>query len=210
MTAKDDIDLKEWTGDWQAAPYDVQSAEQIRRYVAHHTGLLWSFAVADFVIGGIALPVLVYIGVTTEQDVERFAMAGLASLTIAAVMFGWWNKRGVLRSSATTIADYVAISVERLHRMRQAWQIGWLVLTVEVVVFTVWVWNRLYSGPGAPSAGAERFAWSWLSGFTLIAIVGLIVFRRWIDREARRFDELRRELEADATATRPPAPATAP
>jgi hypothetical protein len=210
MMPNDDIDLREWAGDWQSAPFDDRSAEQIRQYVARRGSLLWSFAVADFAIGGIALPVLIYIGVTTQQEVERLATAGLASITIAAVMFGWWNRRGVLRSSATTIADYVAISAERLRRMRQAWQVGWLVLAAELVVFPVWTWSRLYSGPGAPDSGSERFAWSWLGGFTLVAIVALIKFGRWIDRDARRFGELRQQLADDATATRPPAPATGP
>jgi len=195
MTSKDAVDLKELIGDWQAAPYDAASAEQIRHYVKQRTGLLWSIAVADFVVGGIALPVLVYLGVTTTRDAERMAMMGLASITIAAVMFGWWNRRGVLRSSATTIADYVAISAERLRRMRMAWRIGWAVLVAEVIVFAIWIWNRLYSGPAAPDPGAERFAWAWLGGFTLAAIAGLVYFGRWLNRDAARFEGLRRELE---------------
>jgi hypothetical protein len=195
MTPNDDLDFKEWAGDWQAAPYDKESAEQIRHYVRQRGGMLWSFAVADFVIGGVALPVLVYFGVTTERDAERMAMAGLASITVAAVMFGWWNRRGVLRSSATTIAEYVAISVERLRRMRMAWRIGWVVLVAEMIVFTIWTWNRLYSGPAAPSAGVERFAWLWLGGFGLAGLIGMLYFGRWLNRDAARFEALRRELE---------------
>ena len=197
MTSKQPVDLKEWVGDWQAAPYDAESAEQIRHYVKRRTGILWSFAVADFVIGGIALPVLVYLGLSTTEQTERMAMAGLASITIAAVMFGWWNRRGVLRSSATSIAEYVAISAERLRRMRMAWRIGWVVLIAEVIAFTIWIWNRLYSGSEAP-AGAERFAWSWLGGFTLAAIAGLVYFGRWLNRDEARFEALRRELTGPA------------
>jgi hypothetical protein len=195
MTANDDRDLKEWAGDWQAAPYNEESAEQIRHYVQRRSGLLWSFAVVDFVIAGVALPVLVYLGVSTEQDTERLAMISLISITIAAVMFGWWNRRGVLRSSATTIAEYVAISAERLRRMRMAWRIGWVVLVAEMIVFTIWTWNRLYSGPLAPDAGIERFAWLWLAGFGIAAVIGLLYFGRWLKRDAGRFDALRRELE---------------
>jgi hypothetical protein len=197
MTSKDPVDLKEWVGDWQAAPYDAESAEQIRHYVKQRTGFLWSLAVADFVIGGLALPVLLYLGLTTTQQAERMAMAGLASITIAAVMFGWWNRRGVLRSSATSIADYVAISAERLRRMRMAWRIGWVVLITEVIVFTIWIWNRLYSGPAAPDPGVERFAWTWLGGFTLAAVAGLMYFGRWLNRDAARFESLKRDLGRD-------------
>ena len=33
MTNERDQDLKSWAADWQAAPYNVESAEQIRHYV---------------------------------------------------------------------------------------------------------------------------------------------------------------------------------
>jgi hypothetical protein len=197
MTKERDQDLKSWAADWQAAPYNVESAEQIRHYVKRRSGLFWSFAVADFVIGGLALPVLLYLGIATTSDVERMAMMSLASITIATVMFGWWNRRGVLRSSATTIAEYVAISAERLRRMRTACRIGWLVLGAQVIFFTIWIWDRLYSGARAISAGEERFAWSWLGLFTMLGIIGLVKFGRWINRDAEHFDALKRELERD-------------
>lgn len=123
-----DRELKEWAADWQAAEPSPESAEQIRHYVKRRSRLLWSWAVADFVIGGIALPILAYMGLTTTVEVERWAMIGLASITVATVCFGWWNWRGVLRSSASSVAEYVAISAERLRRMRLAWRIGWIVL----------------------------------------------------------------------------------
>jgi hypothetical protein len=195
MTSERDQDLKSWTADWQAAPHDAESAEQIRHYVKRRSGLFWSFAVADFVIGGLALPVLLYLGIATKSDVERMAMLALASITVAAVMLGWWNRRGVLRSSATTIADYVAISAERLRRMRMAWRLGWMVLAAQVFFFTIWIWDRLYSGARTVSPGEARFAWSWLSLFTLLAVGALVMFGRWLRRDAERFDELKRELE---------------
>jgi hypothetical protein len=194
MTSNNDRDLEQWAADWQAAPDHVESADQIRRYVKQRTGLLWSFAVADFIVGGIALPVLVYFGVAAESDVERLAMMALASITIATVMFGWWNRRGVLRSSATTIAAYVAISAERLRRMKTAVRIGWVVLLAEVIVFSIWIWDRIHSGTRVAQPGEAQFAWSWLSGFTLLAIFGLVKFGRWVKRDEARFEALQREL----------------
>ena len=193
MTTDPD-DLKTWAADWQAAPHHQESAEQIRHYVSKRGGLLWSFAVADFVIGGLALPVLVYLGVTTRSDTERLAMMSLASITIAAVLFGWWNRRGVLRSSATTIAEYVAISAERLRRMRMACRIGWLVLIGEVIFFSIWIWDRLYSGARTITTGEGRFAWSWLTLFSLLGVAGLVWFGRWIKHDAARFEALKAEL----------------
>lgn len=194
MTSRDDRNLKQWTDDWQAAPYDVESAEQIGHYVKQRTGLLWSFAIADFVIGGLAVPVLVYRGVTSPSGAERFAMWSLAWITVAAIIFGWWNRRGVLRARATTVAEYVAISAERLRRMRLALRIGWFLLVAQDIAFSFWIWNRVYSGAQAFSIDAERFAWSWLAGMTIAAVIGMLYFGRWIRRDEERFEALRREL----------------
>ena len=95
------------------------------------------------------------------------------------------------------VAEYVAMSAERLRRMRLAWRIGWVVLAGEVAVFTIWIWDHLYSGLRPHDAAAERFAWGWLSGMTMPRVVGLLYFGRWIRRDTERFDALRRELEND-------------
>ena len=195
MTSSDDRDLKQWTDDWQAAPYDAESAEQIGRYVKQRTGLLWSFAIADFVVAALALPILLYVGVTSPREAERLAMWSLFGITVAALIFGWWNRRGVLRSRATTVAAYVAISAERLRRMRQALRIGWLLLAAQDVAFSFWIWNRAYSGTVAFSIDAELFAWSWLAGMSIAAAIGLLYFGRWIRRDEERFEALRRDLE---------------
>lgn len=196
MSGHDDREFQQWTRDWQeGAPRHEATAEEIRHYVAKRTGLLWSILAADFVIGGLALPVLAYLAWVSDAYVERAAMIGLAAITIAAVGFGWWNWLGVLRASAATTAEYLALSAERLRRMRMAWRIGWPVLAGQVVLFTIWIWDHLYSGALPHDAADERFAWGWLAGFSLAAAAGLVWFGRWITRDAARFDALRRELE---------------
>jgi hypothetical protein len=195
MTSDHDVDLKDLAGDWQAAPYNEESAEEIRHYVAKRSGLLWSFAMVDAVIAGIALPVLLYFGIATESKVQRLAMIALASITIATVAFGWWNSRGVLRASATSVSEYVAISAERLRRMRLAWRIAWLVLAAQVTVYVWWIPSRLHAGGIPPSPVQLRFAWAFLAGLVLVAVVGLLWFNRWLKRDTARFEALRRELE---------------
>jgi hypothetical protein len=199
MNSDTDRDLTEWTADWHAAPYDAEKAEQIRHYVKRRTGLLWSFAVIDFVVGGLSLPVLVYLAVVTGSDIERQAMIALTAITVAAVMFGWWNWRGVLRSAATTVSDYVEISAERFRRMRMAWRIGWIVLAAYVAVYSIWIWDRLYLSGPPPSPGQQRFAWGWLGTFSVVAIVALAKFGRWLDRDMQRFEALKRDLADGAT-----------
>ena len=192
----DDRDFEQWQQDWQAGPpRDITTEEQIRHYVKRRSGLMWSFVVIDFIIGGIALPVLTYMGVTATSDVERWTMFSLAYLTVAVICFGWWNWRGVLRSAAATTAEYLAISAERLRRMRIAWRIAWVVLAAEFVVFVIWIWDQLYSGQREHDAGDAVFAWGWLVLFFAAFAVWLVWFGRWIDRDTTRFEKLRRELE---------------
>jgi hypothetical protein len=196
MRGQDDRDFQQWAREWQeSTPGDSSTEEQIRHYVKRRGGLLWSWAVAEFVIGGLTLPLLAYFGWMARSRVELFAMVGLALITVAAVGLGWWNWRGILRSSAASTTEYLAISAERLRRMRIAWRIGWAVLAAQVVVFTIWIWDHLYSGALPHDAADERFAWGWLAGFSLAAVVGLVWFGRWITRDAARFEALRRELD---------------
>jgi hypothetical protein len=198
MSVQDDRDFQQWTKEWQAGtPREVTSADQIRHYVKRRSSLLWSFVVIDLVIGAIALPVLAYYSVAARNEVERFTMLGLISITLATIGFGWWNWRGVLRASAANTAEYLAISAERLRRMRLAWRAGWLVLSAQDAVFTVWIWEQLYSGRLPYNAGAERFAWSMLGGMTIAAVIGLVIYGRWIRRDTKRFEALRREFDKD-------------
>jgi hypothetical protein len=196
MTVHEDRDFREWQQQWQTAiPRDISTEEQIRHYVKRRTGMLLSWIVGEFIIAGIALPILAYMGWASTVEIERFAMWALAVMTVATIMFSWWNWRGVLRSSANSVAEYVAISAERLRRMRLAWRVAWMVLIGEVVLFTIWIWDHLYSGAQPHDAGAERFAWSWLAAFSGAFAIYLVFLGRWIKRDAERFERLRRELD---------------
>ena len=196
MNAEHDRELQQWARDWQAGgERDSTTEEQIRHYVKQRGGLIWTWAVADFVIAGVALPLLAYFGWMARNEVERIAMVSLAVITVAAVCFGWWNWRGVLRSSAASTADFIAISSERLRRMRVAWRIGWAVLAGQVIVFTIWIWDHFQAGLHEHDAADSVFAWGWLAGFSLAAALGLLWFGRWISRDAARFEQLRRELD---------------
>lgn len=125
-------------------------------------------------------------------------MIALASIVIAAVTFSWWNWSGALRAAASTTAEYVLVSAGHLRRLRAAWLLGWAVLAAEVVVFVLWIRNRLYSTGGPVDADAERFAWLWLAGFTIAAAVSLLWFGRWLARDAARLERLRRALDSGA------------
>ena len=195
MTAQDP-NFAAWAEDWQAgSPGADASAERIRKYVTRRARIVRSLMAADFVVGGIALPVLGYFAWIADDNVGRVAMIGLAAITVAAMGFSWWNWRGTVNPAATTTAEYVAISAERLRRLRAALSVAWLVLAAEVALFTVWIWNLLYAGASPPNPGVAQFSWTWLAGFTSVAVVSLMWCGRWIARDAERFEALRRELE---------------
>lgn len=190
-----DPELKEWASDWQAGHEPVAPQEAVRHYTKRRGSFLAAWMISEFVVGGIALPLLAYMGWAATDAVERLAMTALASLTLGVLWFGVWNWSGVIDSSARTTTEFVALSVRRLHHMRQALRIGWGLLTIEVIVFSIWIWDHLYGGGRTHTEAAERFAWGWLAGITAIAVVSLIIGGRWIARDAARFEALRRDLE---------------
>lgn len=199
-----DPELKSWTSDWQAGAQHDEPADAIRLYAQGRRGFMWTWVMSELAVGAIALPVLAYMGWMATDEVERWAMYLLVLITAAAMCAGWWNWRGSLLASAKTTAEYVAVSTERLRRMRQAWRIGWVLLAAQVAVFSVWIWNMLYAGARSHTAFYEWFSWGWLAFMSLSAVAFLLWMDRWIRCDEEKFAALRRELTvADEPATSP-------
>jgi hypothetical protein len=201
-----DPELKEWASDWQAGRDPATPEEAVRQYTKRRGNFLVAWMICEFVIGGIALPLLAYMGWSATNEVERLTMTALASLTFGLMWFGVWNWSGVVDSSALATTEFVALSVRRLQHMRQALQIGWVLLAAEVVLFSIWIWNLLYGGGRSHTEAAERFAWGWLAGVTTIAVVCLIAGGRWVARDTARLEVLRRELDVPDDAVTSPGP----
>jgi hypothetical protein len=111
-------------------------------------------------------------------------------------MFSIWNWRHSLRASADTTTAYVTLSIDRIRRLRRAIRFGWGLLAAELLVLGPWVWYSLYGGQYPPSAEAERFAWGLLVIMTTLALLFLIGIQRWLAREARILEGLRREIDS--------------
>jgi hypothetical protein len=192
-----DADFAQWSREWQAsAPRQDATAEQIRRYVHQRGRLMLGFIVADILIVAVALPVLAYYAWRATGTIERTAMLALVAVVVAAACFGWWNWRGVWRSTAATTTEFILMAAARHHRMRTAVRAAWILLAVQLAIFTVWVWARLYSGGRRPDASEELFAWIWLAGFSIAFTVSLARFSRWLTRDRAKFEALRGELES--------------
>lgn len=197
MTEHVDRELQAWMADWQAATAQMAPAAQVRRIVRRRTWQLALWVSGEVIIGAVALTVLVH-RVWTETDLlERVAMGLLALVTSGALLFTWWNWRGALGARAERTATHLALSIERSRRFARAVRAGWVLLALELAVFTPWVAYRLYGDGRAATGAVGLFAWGLLAGMTVAGATGLIALGRWTARDARVLDQLRRELDED-------------
>lgn len=177
--------LREWATVWQNVPVRATSSVDIERFVRTRGRRLRWWVAGELLVGGVALPVLLYIAATTSRSVERGVMLSLAVVTLGAGAFTLWNWRGMLRASAWTTTRYVEFCGSLVHRKRLAWRVAWWVLGAEVSVLAVWIWDRFHpTGRQSLAPRAEALAWIWLGGLTLAAVAVLIQVRRWIARDA--------------------------
>ena len=194
MTSAPDRELQQWLDVWQTASEPQTGPEAIRDYVARRSLMLALWFYTEIVIGAVGLVLLLHRALTGTDPVEMLAMGALAAIAGGSLLFSLWNWRKGLRASSGTTADFVALSIDRVRRMRRAIRFGWGILVCEVVVFVPWIWRQLYAGQQPPSAGAEQFAWGLLLGLTTFALMLLVGLQRWISRESRILDGLRQEL----------------
>jgi hypothetical protein len=198
-----DADFARWTSEWQSSTPDPDpTVEEMLRYIRRRERLMRSFFIADSVIVAVALPVVAYFAWRATGVVERAAMVALLAVIVGAACFGWWNWRGVWHSPATTTTAFVALAAARLHRMRIAVRAAWILLAVEMAIFVVWVWSRLYAEGRRPDPAEERFAWLWLAGFSVVFAIALLRFSRWLRRDRAKFEALREELESGVDQSR--------
>ena len=197
MTSAPDRELQQWLDVWQTASEPQTSPEAIRDYVARRSLMLSLWFGTEIVIGAVALVLLVNRALTETDPVETLAMGALAAIAGGSLLFSLWNWRKGLRASSVTTADFVALSIDRVRRMRRAIRFGWGILVCEVVVFVPWIWRQLYAGPQPPSAGAEHLAWGLLLGLTTFALMLLVGLQRWIDRESLILEGLHQEMGAE-------------
>jgi hypothetical protein len=122
-------------------------------------------------------------------------MGTLAVACIGTLVFGWWNWRGAFKAAGESTAVYLDLSATRLARFRRALYGGWTLLTVEAVAFTIWVWYR--TSMGSPTGGSIIWPWVLLIGMCSTAAVWLTVLGRWVRRETKVVEDLRREYSGD-------------
>jgi hypothetical protein len=193
-----DLEMREWMDAWQAAeaaPPPAAVREALLHRVKRRTLGLALLAASEAVLSAGVLVFLGWLVRRSPYPVDWALAAGLALLTVGALAFSLWHRRGVWRAPAETTAALLGFSLARARRRLRGLRAGWWLLGAELALFVPWIWLRLVEATGAPPAGAD-LAWSY--GFLAVWIGGaatiLAALGRWTRREIRRLEALRREL----------------
>jgi hypothetical protein len=197
MTSSPDREMKAWIDDWQAGTSEGPAARQIRHYVQRRSRLLKIFFVIDTLIGVSFGAFLIHRTVTHPDPFEKLAMGLLAAIAIGVTIFGWINWRGAITARGEDTATFVALAVSRTQRMQRSVRAAWCVLAAQCLVFTPWVWHRVYGDPASPASGAAQvMSWGLLVVMLSLAVAFVLTVQRWARREARIVAALQRELDA--------------
>ena len=188
-------DLRDWMIDWQQTETTPPAADALRRYVRRRSRMLAISLAIEASVGVIGAIVLTYLWWTREDLLERTVMGTLAVACIGTLVFGWWNWRGAFEAAGETTAVYLELSSSRLVRFRRALYAGWILLAVQAVSFTIWVWSR--TSVRAPDTEVLIWPWVLLIGMCAIAAVWLTALGRWARRETKALDNLRREYSRE-------------
>ena len=187
MTDPND-EFQEWMRTWHEPDVSPPAGDALRGYVRRRSAVLMTWVVVETTMAIVATALLVYLAVSRPDPIERGVMGALALACAAALLFGWWNWRGLLRAVGETTAVYLELSTARLLRHRRALMAGWVLLGVEMAALTPWVWYRT-------RADASIAIWPWVLLVTLgvLAAVWLTAIGRWVRREEAIVEGLRRE-----------------
>jgi hypothetical protein len=189
-----DREWRTWSEEWLATGEPEASAVQIREYVRRRSRWIRIWIAADTIVGVPVLAFLLHRVVTHPDVLEKVAMGMLALITIGAVAFSWWNWRGAIRATSESTATFLNLSVDRSRRLLRSIRAGWIMLVLQAVVFTPWVWHRLYGDGRVPSPGQELFGWGLLAGLLGTAALALHALHAWAIRDAEALADLGREL----------------
>lgn len=179
MTTPPHDDLHGWIRDWQTP--STASPPQVHALIAHvqrrSRQIMWSLA-AETVIGGVGLIVVTWFALTWNDPVERVAMATLAVVCAAALVFTWMNWYGTTRAVGESTAAYLDLSLRHLVRITRALRFGWALLIAETLVMAAWIGYR-----ATLAAEPAWWPWLWLAGMSGSATVALFGAGRWLARE---------------------------
>jgi hypothetical protein len=195
MSGIPEIDLQSLAADWHASDVSATPADQVHAFVQRRTRLLVIWTTVDAVVGFGFLTFLVHRAATHPDPIEKLAMSLLAAIAAGAMIFVWWNWHGAIRASAENTATFIALAAERSRRFARAVRAGWVILSLQIAVFTPWIYYRLHGNGSVPTPSQELFGWGFLAAMVATAGAAIIGVQRWARRDAIAFQRIRGELE---------------
>lgn len=194
-----DPEMENWAAAWQAAPPQSlePEVEALRRRVERRSRWLVLETVSEALISAAALGLLLRAALAEPAAWNLATMAGLALLIVWIWIFALWNRRGLWRPEAATLAAHLEISLRRGHRRLRGLRAGWWLLAGEAFLLVPWLW-RANQSRGLASATAD-FLWGGiaLAGLCALASAILLLLGRRARREIVELEALRRSFSAE-------------
>jgi len=194
-----DPELASWMEDWQSGGSEpaAEEREAIRRRVKRRTRGLILLAAGELVFSAGVLAFLLGFALRHPHPADRLTMAGLALITLSALGFAAWNRRGLWKARAETTAAFLDLSLVRCRRRQQSLRFAWGMLAVEAALFVPWIWHRLHLDRSTPPSPAEYLgAYGFLAAVCAVTAVVLVGLERWTRRELRQLEAMRGQQAA--------------
>jgi len=192
---QEDHELSAWMDDWQseeprsAAGPAIDAAAILRQVKRRSLGLKLLTAGEVFLAAG-ALIGLTAFALRHPDPIDITVMASFCLLTLAALVFALWNRRGLWSPAAETTAAYLALARNRARRRQEALRVAWGLLAAETALFIPWIWHTLHAGGGHPGPLSYTLAYGYLA-LVVGAMAALLAWlERWTRRERTRLDVL--------------------
>lgn len=186
-----DRDLDRWAAAWRG---DGPAPADLPRLAGRERRWLIVFVAADWLVGAALLAFAAWLWFAIGTPIMRFAGAGIALLTIAALAFTLVNWRGSLVGEAASATDFLALAIRRSRARRRYIRFGWWVLGADIVVIAgaMLLEYRDEGGGRLPAM---------LAMATLATAAAAAILLWWGRRERRRGERLAAMREAIAATT---------
>jgi len=185
---REDQELATWMDDWQseeprsAADPAIDAATILRQVKRRSLGLKLLTA-GELVLAAGALIGLTLFALRHPDPIDVAVMASFCLLTLAALVFALWNRRGLWSPAAETTAAYLALARNRARRRQEALRVSWGLLAAETALFIPWIWHTLHAGGGKPGLLSYALSYGYLALVVGVMAVGIAWLERWTRRE---------------------------